>query len=128
MSNTIYRLNLWRFGSFKIKEFEVVKKTSRTVVVKMFDSDGMAGGYYESRYALVSRNYLFFDNLEDANRAAENVITERLRYEESRVDELRIRLQEVCRHKAITSPIKGGRCVRCDFAVPNPEDYTSGGG
>lgn len=123
----IYRLNLWRFGNFKVKEFEVIKKTEKTVVIRMYHNDEDDGGFSDSRYTLRSREYAFFDNLEDANRAAENVITERLRYEETRVQELRERLQEVCRHRTITSPMNGGKCIRCDFKVPNPEDYCNGG-
>lgn len=127
MSDTIYRLDLWRFGEFPIKAFEVVSRTPKTVVVKIYHSDNKKDGYCENRYYLFSGDYAFFDTLGEVNLAAENVIVNRLRYEEERVETLRARLQEVCQHKAITSPAIGGRCVRCDFEVLNPEDYCDGG-
>jgi len=125
-SDKIYRVNLWRFGTFGIDTFDVVKRTAKSVKIKVVDIDRFGDHSYTTTHRLSSRDYAFFDTMEDAERAAENVITLRLRYEEDRVEKLRTRLQEVCRHKAITGP-SDGRCVRCNFKVPNPDDYRSGG-
>lgn len=129
MIDVIYRLSLWRYGDYKIEGFEVVKKTKNTVIIKVYHHDGgFEGAYCETRYSLKSKEYVFYDTLKEAKHSAENVIVNRLAYYNTRVDELRGRLQDVCKHKAITSPSLGNKCVRCDFQVPNPEEYTSGGG
>ena len=130
MIDTIYRLSLWRYGDFKIEGFEVVKKTKKTVIIKVYHNvgDGFREAYCETRYNLKSKEYVFYDTLKEAKHSAENVIANRLAYYNTRVDEIRARLQEVCKHKAITGPSLGNKCVRCDFRVLNPEEYTSGGG
>ena len=123
MSSFIYRVKTYRFGLYPIKKLEVVKKTEKTVTVKEF---GWGGKGCENRHALVSQNYQFFDTLKKAELATENLVANRMRESIARTDELRERLQEVCKHKAITGP-SDGRCIRCNFKVPNPEEYCDGG-
>ena len=124
MTDKIYRLDLWRFGIFKIQAFEVMKRTKKTVILKMYHAPGRkSDGHYESRYSLVSKDQAFYDTEKEAKLAAENVIVNRMAYYNERVDELLVRLQEVCSHKAIDC---NGKCTRCKFRVPNPDDYCNG--
>lgn len=129
MGDKIYRLNLWRLGNFKIDILEVVKRTDKTVVVRIYHDvgDGFQDAFCENRYALKSNEYTFYDTLKKAKHVATNVIANRLAYYNERAEELQKRLQEVCEHKEITGPLCGNKCVRCDFQVSNPEEYTSGG-
>jgi len=120
VSDIVYRLDLWPLGDFKIEKFEVVKKTKKTVTIK--------GSYCEKRYNLKSGDYEFFSTLEKAKLATANIISNRLAYHSERSNELRRRLQEVCQHREINSPFLGSKCTRCDFQVPNPEEYSNGGG
>ena len=116
------------FGKFPIETFEVVSRTPKTVVVKvLYEPDSPSDGHSENRYNLRSGDYIFLDTLEKAKLAASNVIANRMQIAISRTAELRERLQEVCDHRAITGPAKGERCIRCDFEVPNPEEYCDGG-
>lgn len=126
MSDVIYRIELWRFGNFPIEAFEVAKRTSKTVVVKMYNNPNrMSDGYREWRYHLKSGDYIFFDTLKEAKHATENIVANRMQVSIARTAELRKRLQEVCKHKNIDMPSE--RCCRCDYRVPNPEDYCDGG-
>lgn len=126
MTDDIYRLDLWRFGDFKIQTFEVVKRTEKTIVVKMYHAPGRkSDGYYKSRYSIISKDHAFYDTEKEANFAAENVIVNRMEYYRGQADRLLERLKEVCSHKAID--VKG-KCIRCDIYVANPDDYSNGGG
>ena len=129
MSDKIYRLDLWRYGEFKIKMFEVVKKTAKTVTIREAHDpgDGFKNAYSEYRFNLKSADYIFYDTMKEAKHAAENAICNRVAYHLERAEELKARLQEVCKHKAINGPLLGNKCVRCDFEVPNPEEYCHGG-
>jgi len=124
MPEFIYRIKTWRFGLYPIEKLEVVKKTEKTVVVKIKNAWGQ-GETSEDRYALESRDYQFFDTLKEAEHVAENLVANRMQESITRADKLRERLQEICKHKAINI---GGKCIRCDFRVSNPQDYTNGGG
>lgn len=127
MTDLIYRLDLWRFGNFSIETFEVVSRTPQTVVIRVYNNpDRPSEGCRNNRYKLRSQDYVFLDTLEKANVAAANVVANRMQASISRTAELRERLQEVCEHKAITGP-SDGRCIRCNFKVPNPEEYRDGG-
>lgn len=129
MSEKIYRLNLWRHGTYKIQIFEVVKRTKKTVTIRQYHEvgDGFRDAHSNYRYALRSQDYAFFDTMKNAKRASENLIVNRIACLNERIGELRERLVHVCRHHEITGPMQGNKCTRCDFPVPNPEDYQNGG-
>ena len=126
MAEVTYRIDLWRFGNYPIKAFEVVSQTPKTVVIRVYYKSESSEGFCDSRYSLRSKDYAFFDTQEKAEHATENLVVNRMRESIARTDELRERLQEVCKHKAITGP-SDGRCIRCNFKVPNPEEYCDGG-
>ena len=120
MAEMIYCVCLRKFGTYKIQELEVFKRTEKTVTVQMnYDSK-------PCRYFLDSVDRAFFDTMAEAVNKAIEKITDRLKYHDEWVNKLTVRFQELCEHKAITGP-SDGRCVRCNFKVPNPEDYCDGG-
>ena len=81
MADKIYRLDLWRFGDFKVRCFDVVKRTETTVVIKLLNAPGRkSDGFYESRYSLKSKDHAFYDTEQAANLAAENIIVNRIAY------------------------------------------------
>ncbi len=127
MSDKIFRLKMWRFGAFETEEFEVVKRTSKTVVIRIYHEvgDGFRDRFCDTRYNLVSNDYAFYNTKKEVNLAAENVIVNRITYYHERANELLERLKEVCSHRAIDNK---GRCTRCTFRVLNPDDYCNGGG
>jgi len=125
MTDTIYRVKIRRYHLCPIEKLEVVRRTAKTVTVILKDF-WHKGKNCESRYSLESQDYLFFDTLKEAENVAENIITNRMQESITETEELRERLQEICKHVAINSP-SDGRCCRCDFRVTNPEDYCNGG-
>ena len=125
-----HRLNLWRFGNYKIDTFDVVKQTAKTVTVRTpYDvGEGFAQTFRDDKYNLLSQDYAFFDTLEKAERVAVRLVSARIEHYEAEVKMLKRRLQEVCPHIAITNPQRDSRCTKCNLAVTNPNDYTAGGG
>ena len=79
MADKIYRLDLWRFGDFKVQCFDVVKRTEKTVVIKLLNAPGRkSDGYYESRYCLKSKDHAVYDTEKAAKHAAEHIIVNRI--------------------------------------------------
>lgn len=120
MVDFVYSVCMNKFGVYEIEKHEVFNRTEKTVTVKM-DWDSKP-----CRYFLDSVDRSFFDTMEKAVAEATEKITDRLKYHEEWIKRLTDRFQELCEHKAITGP-SDGRCVRCNFKVPNPDDYCNGG-
>lgn len=126
----IYMVNLWRHDNLKISRHEVAKKTASFVILRVYPDkwdieDGVVDPW-ESRFRLVSRDHKFFDTTEEAEAFVVETSIERIEHYDGIVSALKKRLQEVCKHVAITGP-SDERCTVCNFKVPNPDDYCNGG-
>lgn len=124
MTDFIYRVKVRSYSLCPIEKLEVVKRTAKQVTV-IIEDFWIKGESTESRYSLESLDYQFFDTLKEAENVAENIISHRMQESITKTESLRERLQEICKHKGINN---SGKCIRCDFRVPNPEEYLGYGG